>query len=142
MVIQSATLNDVEYISNALSKYFDEINYAFGFPKYKTEKGLMAKVVSERISDEQSEYKYMVAYQDGEPLGFINILLSQESPEILVVIGDNKKTKEELLKNAIEMFKEQGVSNVFGEISSNEDIESILQSMDFEIVQKRYKLKI
>ena len=142
MEIRSASSNDIEYISHKLSIYFDETNSHFGFPRYKTDIELMSKVVSERVSDTQSEYKYLVALDEDEVVGFINILLSEETPEILVVIGDSIEIKKSLIQEALSIFKENGYTFVLGEVGQWDDTKNLIEEFNGEVVQLRYILKI
>jgi hypothetical protein len=102
----------------------------------------MSKVVSERVSDTQSEYKYLVALDEDKIVGFINILLSEETPEILVVIGDSIEIKRSLIQQAVSIFKEKGSTSVYGEVGQWDDTKNLIEEFNGEVVQIRFKLKI
>lgn len=142
MKFRDANSSDTEYISQKLSTYFEEANSHFGFPKYKTDIELMSKVVSERVSDTQSEYKYLVALDEDEVVGFINILVSDNTPEILAVIGDSIEIKKSLIQEAVSIFKEKGYSSVSGEVGQWDDTKNLIEEFNGEVVQLRYILKI
>lgn len=142
MEIRYANSSDTEYISHKLSTYFEETNSHLGFPKYKTDIELMSKVVSERVSDTQSEYKYLVALEEDEVVGFINILLSEETPELLIVIGDSIEIKRSLIQEALSIFKENGYTFVLGEVGQWDDTKNLIEEFNGEVVQIRFKLKL
>lgn len=142
MEIELATLDHAEYISEKLSKYFEDVNNHFGSEKYKTELDLMQRNVSKRLEDQESEFKYYVAIENGEIVGFANILLSQENPEILVVIGDSKEVKETLFENMISIFKEIKCDFVYGEMNDWDEAKDLLAKYNAESIQIKYKINL
>lgn len=142
MEIELATLDHAEYISEKLSKYFEDVNNHFGSEKYKTELDLMQRNVSKRLEDQESEFKYYVAIENGEIVGFANILLSQENPEILVVIGDSKEVKEALFENMVSIFKEIKSDFVYGEMNDWDEAKDLLAKYNAESIQIKYKINL
>ncbi|MBP8707727.1 MAG: hypothetical protein KBH94_03260 [Caldisericia bacterium] len=142
MNIRSANESDISYIANSLSDYFERTNFLIGFPKYKNDSELMLKVVSNRISDKNSEYKYIVAEDDKGLHGFLNILTSEESPEILIIIGDSKEVKGRLLDEAINLMSSLVFPSVIGEMNKGDELEDLIKEKPSEIIQLRYKMNL
>lgn len=142
MQVRLAKSRDIEYLSSSLSSFFGKSNEYFGFAKYKTDLSLMQKIVTERINDGSSEYKYFVAEEGENILGFVNILLSKETPEILLLLGEAPEVEEELLKVAIVEFENIGVDSIYGEVGVWSDTHALLEKYNAEAVQVSYKLKV
>lgn len=142
MKIELANVEDTDYIAESLSSFFEETNTHFGFEKYKTDYSIMHKVVSERISNQESEFKYFVAKKDDVSVGFVNILLSKKTPEILILSGISLEVEEALLNLAIEEFKTIGVNTIHGEVGLWNKTKKLLDKYDTEGVQVNYKLKV
>ena len=109
MQIQPASSSNVEYISNSLVNEYKRTNREFGYQRYKEDYDLMYKHVSKRI-EEDGEFKYFVALEDGKEAGFINIVIDENGMgSILMLCGDRKDIKEGLIIKSIEYFKENSV---------------------------------
>ena len=74
--VSIATPDHQEAIATMLSNYYSRLNEVYGFEKYKTDKDIMLKHVSRRISTSDSEFKYFVALDNNDNIiGFINIYI-------------------------------------------------------------------
>ncbi len=81
-----ATITNISPISNLLVDRFQKINTHFGYNRYKTNLERIQEVVSERINDKNSPYKYLVLQNEREEfVGFINLLFSKDVCEILLI---------------------------------------------------------
>ncbi len=117
MEVSVANSNHIEYISASLSNYFSTANKYFRHPKYKDDYDLMLKHVSKRISDPEGGFLYFVAQEDGDPVGFVNILIGENNfGSILVVIGESREVKKALLEKAVSYFKERNATGIYGEV--------------------------
>ena len=145
MDIKQATQDHVDYISNSLSQYFSEANLFFGYPRFKEDYDLMFKYVSQRIQDKDSKFFYFMALDESNnPIGFINLLLNGDNVgSILVTISNKKEVLEELVKYAMEFFKDKGLTNIqtvyfeyqkpLGEIFSKMGIKEEMTSLRINI---------
>jgi len=143
MQIQPATSSNVEYISNSLVSEYERTNREFGYQRYKEDYDLMYKHVSKRI-EEDGEFKYFVALEDGKEAGFINIVIDENGMgSILMLCGDRKDIKEGLIMKSIEYFKENSVKSVLGEVMmyDKESIE-ILNTLGMREVMMTFKIEI
>ncbi len=143
MQIQPASNSNVEYISNSLVSEYERTNTEFGYQRYKEDYNLMYKHVSKRI-EESGEFKYFVALENGKEVGFINIMIDENGMgSILMLCGNRKDIKEELITKSIEYFKENGVKSVLGEVMmyDKESIE-ILNTLGMREVMMTFKLEI
>lgn len=134
MEISIASSNHIEYISASLSNYFSTANKYFKHPKYKDDYNLMFKHVSKRIPNPEEGFLYFVAQENGDPIGFVNILIDENNfGSILLVIGENKDIKKALLEEAVRYFKEKEVIGVYGEVMMfDDDSVEILKEMGME----------
>ena len=143
MQIQPASSSNVEYISNSLVSEYERTNREFGYQRYKEDYDLMYKHVSKRI-EEDGEFKYFVALEDGKEAGFINIVIDENGMgSILMLCGDRKDIKEGLIMKSIEYFKENSVKSVLGEVMmyDKESIE-ILNTLGMREVMMTFKIEI
>ena len=143
MQIQPASSSNVEYISNSLVSEYERTNREFGYQRYKEDYDLMYKHVSKRI-EEDGEFKYFVALEDGKEAGFINIVIDENGMgSILMLCGDRKDIKEGLIMKSIEYFKENSVKSVLGEVMmyDKESIE-ILKTLGMREIMMAFKLEI
>jgi len=143
MQIQPASNSNVEYISNSLVSEYERTNTEFGYQRYKEDYDLMYKHVSKRI-EEGGEFKYFVALEDGQEVGFINIMIDENGMgSILMLCGDRKDIKEGLIIKSIEYFKENSVKSVFGEVMmyDNESID-ILKTLGMREIMMTFKIEL
>lgn len=123
MRITEATLDDVEFISSYLEKHYIKLNNLVGYPKYRSEFEVMERNVRKRIKDESSLFKYFIARDEHEQsLGFVNILLDINHPELLhLEVIPNANNKEEvanlLLDTIYDKFRGIGVKNITTEVA-------------------------
>lgn len=144
MNIMIANSSHTEYVSASLSNYFSKVNKYFKHPKYKDDYDLMLKHVSKRIPNPDEGLVYFVAEEDGEPVGFINILIDENNfGSILLVIGESKDIKKGLLEEAVSYFKENKVTGVYGEVMmfDKESVE-ILKGMGIKELMMGFSLDI
>lgn len=130
MQIQPADSSHTDYISSSLVDEYSETNRTFGYPRYKEDYDLMYKHVSSRIK-EGGDFVYFVAVENETPVGFINLLTEESNlGSILIIRGDTKEIKEELIHTAVEYFKEKGISTVVTEtMLYDNDVLDILKSL-------------
>lgn len=143
MQIQPASISNAEYISTSLVSEYERTNKEFGYQRYKEDYDLMYKHVSKRI-EEGGEFKYFVALEDDKEVGFINIMIDENGMgSILMLCGDGKDIKEELIKKSIEFFKENGVQSILGEVMmyDKESIE-ILSTLGMKEIMMTFKVQI
>lgn len=144
MEISIANSNHIEYISASLSNYFSTANKYFRHPKYKDDYNLMLKHVSKRIANPEEGFLYFVAQEDGDPLGFVNILIDENNfGSILLVIGESRDVKKALLEKAVSYFKERKVTGIYGEVMKfdKESVE-ILRDMKMKELMVSFILDI
>jgi len=117
MTIKQATMDNVDYISDSLSRYFSEANLFFGYPRFKEDYDLMSKYVSKRIQDKNSNFFYFIAFDESEnPIGFINLLLNEDNVgSILVTISEQEKVLRELVGYAMKFFGKRELTNIQSE---------------------------
>lgn len=144
MEISVANGNHIEYISASLSNYFSTANKYFRHPKYKDDYDLMFKHVSKRVSNPEEGFLYFVAQENGDSVGFVNILVDENNfGSILVLIGEDRDIKKALLEKAISYFKERKVTGVYGEVMEfdKESVE-LLRDMKMEELMISFVLDI
>lgn len=117
MQIFNANESHIEYISQSLAQHFSHANEFFEYSKYKDQYKTMLKHVSRRISGEDSDFLYLVAEEEGKPVGFINFQLTEENiGSILILMGDNSKVIKSLIEDAVRDLKEKGADKIEGEV--------------------------
>ena len=132
MEIKQATEDHIDYISDSLSNYFTEANAFFGYPRFKEDYDLMSKYVSQRVKDSDSKFYYFVALDDSDqPLGFINLLNNGDNVgSILVTISNQEEVIQELVRYALDFFKEKGLTNIQSEyFEYQESLEKVFSEL-------------
>lgn len=126
MTITDAHSGHVEAIAKRLSEYFTKVNLFYGFEKYKTDEALMLKHVKQRIEGQDQEFKYFVLENDNnEQIGFVNILITPNVGEILVVDllqeYESRENMQLLVDAAVQALKDANVPVIFTEIPHVQD---------------------
>lgn len=140
--IRSAKLSDVQFIADSLSTYFDKINTLFSYPKYKTDISIMTKAVTERIQEDNPEFLYYIAEEDGNAKGFANILISEEKSEILVIDGMSEEIKSNLLDYVLDIFNQNGIKLIYGETFPIDTLSTIIGNKGAKVIKNTYKLEL
>jgi hypothetical protein len=123
----SAPNHHITIIADLLSQHFDHQNAMLGTSLYNSNYQTMERIVSERMSDEDSPYKYLSLTNDaGACLGFVNIYQRGATGEIQIVLlvgNDDSEEKINLLLDAAnDYLKANGVETICTEVSANEKV--------------------
>lgn len=126
MTVSKATLQDSPVLASLLNSHFLKINQIFGYNKLKSGHERLENILSERIRDEESQFKYFVLKDNQTTIGFVNIMLTKDISEILVLLIMDEyrdKTNTEMLLNfAIEQFKVLGIKRFLTEVNTPDEI--------------------
>lgn len=147
MIVSNANNKDSQVIASLLSSHFIKINQVFGYNRLKSDEERLLRIISERIEDENSEFKYFVLRDEEKVVGFVNLMLTKEVSEILVLIlQDEYKTKENvslLMQYAIKQFKTLNVSRILTEVNTPDTLfrEAILEQ-DSKIISAFYEINL
>lgn len=125
MQVTNGSINHTVPISNLLVDHYHRLNSRFGYNRYKTNLERISEIVSERLSDKHSIYKYIVLEDsEGEFAGFVNMMFTKDISEILMLeMPPNYNTYENaslLFNAAMNEFKRQNVKQILTEISPEE----------------------
>lgn len=135
-------INHVSVIADLLSQHFNQQNSLLGTALYSSDINLMERVVSERISDQDSPYSYIsISSQAGACLGFVGTYRRGATGEIqiLLLIGetDLEEKTNNLLEAAHKQLKSKGVATICTEVSINEKVlRKILQARKARVVSE------
>ena len=143
MKIIDAKPDHVEFISQHLVDYFAEANTVFGYPKFFTEYDLMHKNVLKRINKPEKGYTYFVAVDEEDtPIGFVNVMINEQRVgSFLIVIGNDKNIKRELVTHGTEFLRNNKVVGIQGEFFAHEeDTSEVYKELGVNVVWVRFSM--
>ena len=144
--VNIAPIKHAVIIADLLSQHFSQQNSILETRLYNADYSVLEKIVSDRIADQDSPYKYLTLVNDaGACFGFVCIYRRGTTGEIQILLLSNEDDGVErinlLLEAANQHFKKDGVTTICTEVGTNEKVlRRILKIRNAKVVSENLVL--
>jgi len=147
MRIRKARQEEAAIIGQLLSRYFQRLNQQLGRDFYQTDQQLMSSVVEKRLAEPEDPFVYLVAEEEGQIKGLINLLIRPQKRygEVLALISLAPEAASDvwLFQQALDYFRQTGVDEVMIEVGpGEEDWHSIISSVSGKKLSTRFLINL